>query len=60
MVRLQLTEDEAQTLGGLLRDYLPDFRREVARTEDHGFRHELIKRQDLCERLLGELERAAV
>lgn len=60
MLRLELTEDEAHTLRVLFRDYLPDLRREVARTEDHDFRHELIKRQDLCERLLGQLERAAV
>jgi hypothetical protein len=60
MVRLELTADEAHTLRILFRDYLPDLRREVARTEDHAFRHELIKRQDVCERLLGELERAAV
>jgi len=58
MVRLDLTEDEAHALRVLFHDYLPDLRREVARTEDREFRHELVKRQDLCERLLGELERA--
>ena len=60
MVRLELTEDDAHTLRVLLHDYLPDLRREVARTEDREFRHGLIKRQDLCERLLGELARGAV
>jgi len=60
MVRLELTADEAHTLKILLRDYLPDLRREVARTDDHDFRHRLIKRQDLSERLLAELERAAI
>ena len=60
MVRLDLTEDEAHALRVLFHDYLPDLRREVARTEDREFRHELVKRQDLCERLLGELERAPV
>jgi hypothetical protein len=60
MVRLELTEDEAHTLRVLFHDYLPDLRREVARTEDHAFRHGLVKRQDLCERLFGDLERAAV
>jgi hypothetical protein len=60
MMRLDFSEDEARTLRILFRDYLPDLRREIARTEDRDFRHELIKRQDLCERLLTELARAAV
>ena len=55
---LQLTPDEAKTFHALLHDYLPELRREVARTDDHDFRHELVKRQDLCERLLAELEKS--
>lgn len=54
-MQLDLTDDEVRTLEGMLRDYLPDLRREVARTDSHEFRHELVKRQDLCERLLGML-----
>jgi hypothetical protein len=54
-MRIDLTDDEARTLGALLRDYLPSLRFEVARTDQHDFRHELIKRQDLCERLLESL-----
>jgi hypothetical protein len=42
----------------MLRDYLPSLRREVARTDSHEFRHDLVKRQDLCERLLGSLDEA--
>jgi hypothetical protein len=53
---LDLSNDEADTLRGLLHDFLPDLRREVARTEVRDFRHELLKRQDLCERLLALLE----
>jgi hypothetical protein len=55
-MRIDLTDDEARTLGALLRDYLPSLRFEVARTDQRDFRHELVKRQDLCERLLESLD----
>ena len=55
-MRIDLTDDEARILGAMLRDYLPSLRREVARTDSHEFRHDLVKRQDLCERLLGALD----
>ena len=55
-MRIDLTDNEARTLGALLRDYLPSLRFEVARTDQHDFRHELVKRQDVCERLLGLLD----
>jgi hypothetical protein len=55
-MQLDLTDDEAATLRDLLRSYLPDLRREVARTDAHDYRHDLVKRQDLCEKLLGRLE----
>ena len=55
-MRIDLTEEEAHTLGAMLRDYLPSLRFEVARTDQHDFRHELVKRQDVCERLLGLLD----
>lgn len=57
-MQLELTTDEAQTLQALLRDSLPDLRREIARTEDHDFRHQLVLRQELAERLAARLERA--
>ncbi|HEX5075135.1 MAG TPA: hypothetical protein VFW03_18095 [Gemmatimonadaceae bacterium] len=56
-MRIDLTDDEVHTLGTMLRDYLPSLRWEVARTDQHTFRHELIKRQELCERLLEVLEK---
>jgi len=42
----------------MLHDYLPEVRREAARTEmvAHDLRHELNSRVELCERLLAELE----
>jgi len=52
---ITLTDDEARTLQGLLEDKLPAFEFEVARTHDHDVRHLLLKRQDLCERLLNQL-----
>jgi hypothetical protein len=55
-MNLDLNDDEAATLRDLIRSYLPDLRREVARTDAHDYRHDLIKRQDLCEKLLAKLE----
>ena len=54
-MRLELTEKETTTLRSLLRNYLPDLRREVAGTDARDLRHELVERQDLCERLLARL-----
>ncbi len=54
-MHLELTDEETATLRALLHDYLPDLRREVAATDARDMRHELIKRQDLCERLLAQL-----
>lgn len=59
-MQLSLNEDETRTLRVLLHDYLPELRREVARTEVRDFRHELLKRQELCERLLDLLEHSVV
>ena len=58
-MQLSLSDEEARTLRLLLHDYLPALRLEVARTDARDFRHELIKRQDLCERLLEDLEHVA-
>jgi len=59
-MRLDLTDDEAHTLRSLLHDYLPELKMEVARTDAREFRHEMVKRQDVCERLLGLLDQAGV
>jgi hypothetical protein len=55
---LTLTGEEAHTLRELLHDYLPELRLEVARTDSRDFRHLLLERQELCERLLAQLEQA--
>jgi hypothetical protein len=55
---ITLTDQEVDILRGLLRDYLPDLRREVARTEQHELRHLFVERQELVERLLQQLTHA--
>jgi hypothetical protein len=54
-MQLDLTERETTVLRELLRDYLPALEREVARTEQHELRHELVERQNLVERLIAQL-----
>jgi len=54
-MQLDLTERETTVLRELLRDYLPALEREVARTEQHDLRHELVERQNLVEHLIAQL-----
>ena len=54
-MHLTLTPEEARLLRDLLHDYLPTLQFEAARTEAKEFRHQLILRQNLIERLLAEL-----
>jgi hypothetical protein len=56
-MELSLTEDDARTLRDFLRDHLADLKFEVARTEAKSFRHALLARQELIERLLALLDR---
>lgn len=58
-MRLELTNADARTLRALLHDYLPTLRNEVARTDARDFRHEMIRRQEVVERVLAELTDAA-
>ena len=54
-MQLNLSTHEAELLRELLQDYLPSLRREVAHTEKHTLRHELVERQELVEHLLGKV-----
>ena len=54
-MQLNLNDRDTELLRGLLQDYLPDLRREVARTEERTFRHEMVERQDMVERLIEQL-----
>jgi hypothetical protein len=58
-MQFTLTSEDARLLRDLLHDYLPTLQFETARTEAKEFRHQLILRQDLVERLLTELAAAA-
>jgi hypothetical protein len=54
-MELILSDDDARTLRDLLSDHLHDLRLEVARTEAKDFRHVMLMRQELVERLLAQL-----
>jgi hypothetical protein len=56
-MELTLSDEEARVLRDLLADYLPQLRMEVARTEVIDMRHQLAERREVCERLLGLLDR---
>jgi len=56
---LELPQEDAQRLRQLLQDYLPDLRREMARTDEKTLRHELVLRVELCERVVAQLEASA-
>jgi hypothetical protein len=55
-MELTLTDEDARTLRDVLSEHLHDLRLEVARTEAKDFRHVLLGRQELVERLLAQLE----
>jgi chemotaxis protein CheY-P-specific phosphatase CheC len=55
-MQLVLTAQETDTLRDLLEAYLPQLRREIARTDHHDMRHALVLREELAERLVEELE----
>jgi hypothetical protein len=59
-MQLLLSDDETVLLLGLLGDYLPALRREVARTEQHDLRHLMVQRQELVEKLVEQLRQQTV
>ena len=57
---LTLSDDEVPTLRGLLSDYLPGLKFELARTHGAEIRHVLAKRETLVEQLLDRLPKEPV
>jgi hypothetical protein len=55
-MHVDLTTEEAATLKELLTDCIPDLKREIARADDRHFRHQLVQREELCERLITRLD----
>ncbi len=56
-MNLTVTADDGPILRDVLADLLRDLRREIARTDAKEFRHTLVLRQELIERLLGQVDR---
>jgi hypothetical protein len=54
-MQIELSDEEARVLRELLDGVLPDLKREIARAEDRAFRHQLVLRQELSERLVSRL-----
>jgi hypothetical protein len=59
MTTLVLTDDDARTLWGFLHDRLRSVQFEAARTDVRAYRHMLLTRQELIERLLAQLNPAS-
>jgi hypothetical protein len=57
-MQIEISSEDRQVMVRMLNAYLPELRREVARTDSHDLRHELVLRMDLCERILAELDTA--
>lgn len=55
-MRVELSDDDAVTLRAVLRDYLPRLRRQVAATEGFHLKPEMVRRQEVVEALLRQLE----
>ena len=55
MVTIQLDDEDKKILVEALHTCLGEFRREVARTENPGFRHDLEKSQVALERIVAAL-----
>jgi len=54
-MQFSLSEEETAILQGLLADFLPELRREAARTEQRDLRRLMVRRQELVEQLLDLL-----
>jgi hypothetical protein len=57
-MQIMMSDREVEILREALTSYLPELRREVARTEAKDYRHALVEREELLESLLRRLEPA--
>lgn len=55
MIRIELTEAEAATLGDVLESYLSDLRMEIADTDRMEFREELKAKKKVVADVMGRL-----
>jgi len=55
-MQITITDHEADILRDALTSYLPELRREVARTDAKAYRHALVEREEMLEGLLRRLE----
>ena len=56
MVRLELTEADAEVLRDILTYHLSELRMEIAGTESKDFREDLKKREEVLKKVLSVLE----
>jgi hypothetical protein len=54
-IQLDLTDDERETLIGVLKSYLSDLRMEIADTDSQDFRDILKERKRVLEKVVTEL-----
>lgn len=56
-MQLTLSDEDARGLREFLHDHFHELQLETARTEQREFRHALVERQGVIERVLGQLDR---
>jgi hypothetical protein len=60
MITINLSEEEAAILHGIIESFIDETRMEIRHTDNREFREILVKQEELVKRLLHELEIAGV
>ncbi len=55
-MQFTLSDEDARSLRDFLHDHFRELQREIARTDKKEFRHTLLARQEVIERVLRELD----